>query len=140
MEQKHKAERITGKEKLAQYRKAILEKQKLDNELPQGEGPLNRDANPKHPPGQRIVTNWPVLDLGVQPKIQLEDWSLTISGLVDRPKMFSWDAFMSLPQVEDVSDFHCVTSWSRLNNRWGESDLWISQITAESFQPQNLFI
>ena len=26
---------------------------------------------------------------------------------------------MSLPQVEDVSDFHCVTSWSRLNNRWG---------------------
>jgi len=132
MEQKHKAERITGKEKLAQYRKAILEKQKLDNELPQGEGPLNRDANPKHPPGQRIVTNWPVLDLGFQPKIQLEDWSLTISGLVDNPKMFSWDDFMSLPQVEDVSDFHCVTSWSRLNNRWGESDLWISQITARS--------
>ena len=26
---------------------------------------------------------------------------------------------MSLPQVEDVSDFHCVTSWSRLNNHWG---------------------
>jgi len=57
--------------------------------------------------------------LGVQPKIELEDWSLTISGLVDSPKMFSWDDFMSLPQVEDVSDFHCVTSWSRLNNHWG---------------------
>ena len=26
---------------------------------------------------------------------------------------------MSLPQVEDVSDFHCVTTWSRLNNHWG---------------------
>lgn len=25
---------------------------------------------------------------------------------------------MSLPQVEDVSDFHCVTSWNHLNNRW----------------------
>ena len=104
----------------------------MDNELPQGEGPLNRDGNPKHPPSQRIVTNWPVLDLRVQPKIELEDWSLTISGLVDRPKMFSWDAFMSLPQVEDVSDFHCVTSWSRLNNRWRESDLWILQITTRS--------
>ena len=23
---------------------------------------------------------------------------------------------MSLPQVEDMSDFYCVTSWSRLNN------------------------
>ena len=41
----------------------------MDNELPQGEEPLNRDGNPKHPPGQRIVTNWPVLDLGVQPKL-----------------------------------------------------------------------
>ena len=85
------------------------------------------DVNPKHPAGQRIVTNWPGLNLWVQPKIELEDWSLTISGLVDRPKMFFWDDFRSLPQVEDVSDFHCVTSWSRLNNHWGgESDLWIS--------------
>ena len=25
---------------------------------------------------------------------------------------------MRLPQVDDVSDFHCVTTWSRLNNRW----------------------
>ena len=25
---------------------------------------------------------------------------------------------MALPQVEDVSDFHCVTSWSRLDNHW----------------------
>ena len=25
---------------------------------------------------------------------------------------------MSLPQVEDVSDFHRVTSWSRLDNHW----------------------
>ena len=26
---------------------------------------------------------------------------------------------MALPQVEDVSDFHCVTTWSRFDNRWG---------------------
>ena len=25
---------------------------------------------------------------------------------------------MALPQVEDVSDFHCVTTWSRLDNHW----------------------
>ena len=110
MEQSYNNKRIAGKEKLAKYRKAILDKQKWTNELPQGEGPLNRDGNPKHPPGQRIVTHWPVLDLGVQPKIEVEDWSLTISGLVNKPKMFSWEDFISLPQVEDVSDFHCVTS------------------------------
>ena len=118
MKKSYNQKRITGKEKLAKYRKAILEQKKWDNELPQGEGPLNRDGNPNQPPGQRIVTNWPVLDLGFQPKIDEEDWSLTVSGLVENPKMFSWEEFMALPQVEDVSDFHCVTSWSRLDNHW----------------------
>ena len=33
--------------------------------------------------------------------------------------MFSLDDFMSLRQVEGVSDFRCVTLWSRLNNHWG---------------------
>ena len=109
---------ITGREKLAQYRKAIQDKQKWEGQLPQGEGPPNRDGNPKIPPGQRVVENWPVLDLGVQPKIELEDWSLTISGLVKNPKMFSWKEFMAFSQVDDVSDFHCVTTWSRLDNNW----------------------
>ena len=118
MKKSYNQKRITGKEKLAKYRKAILEQKKWDNELPQGEGPLNRDGNPKQPPGQRIVTNWPVLDLGFQPKIDEEDWSLTVSGLVENPKAFLWEEFMALPQVEDVSDFHCVTSWSRLDNHW----------------------
>ena len=80
MEESYNSKRISGKEKLAQYRKALYEKQKWNNELPQGEGPLNRNGNPKIPPGQRIVTNWPVLDLGFQPKIEEEDWSLTMLG------------------------------------------------------------
>ena len=114
------------KKSLHNNRKVIFEKQKRDNELPQGEGPLNRDGNPKHPPGPKIVTNsGQFLIWGVQPKIELEDGSLTISGLVDSPKMFFWEDFMSLIQVEGVSDFHSVTSWSRLNNHWG-ADLWIS--------------
>ena len=39
-------------------------KHKWGGELPQGDGPLNREGNPKHPPGQRRVEKWPVLDLG----------------------------------------------------------------------------
>ena len=38
MEQNCNNKRITGKEKLAKYRKAILDKQKWTNELPQVEG------------------------------------------------------------------------------------------------------
>ena len=87
-------------------------------DTPVGEGPLNRDGMPKIPPGQRATDKWPVLDLEVQPEIPLNDWNLTIPGLVEKPAMFNWEQFMSFPQVEDVSDFHCVTTWSRLDNHW----------------------
>jgi hypothetical protein len=30
----------------------------------------------------------------------------------------SWDDFMALPQTEDTSDFHCVTTWSRMDVPW----------------------
>lgn len=112
------SKRIKGREKLIQYRKALQENQKWEEGVPMGEGELNRDGNPKNPPGQRIVENWPVLDLGVQPELDEDTWDLTISGLVKNPTMYTWEEFMALPQVDDVSDFHCVTTWSRLNNRW----------------------
>ena len=86
--------------------------------MPMGEGPLNRDGMPKIPPSQKPTDRWPVLDLGVQPEIPLDSWSLTLSGMVEKPQMFSWDQFMGLPQAEDVSDFHCVTTWSRMDNHW----------------------
>ncbi len=70
------------------------------------------------PPGQRLVETWPVLDLGIQPDVPLSDWRLTIDGAVERPVTLDWAAFMALPQSEDVSDIHCVTQWSRYDNRW----------------------
>jgi DMSO/TMAO reductase YedYZ molybdopterin-dependent catalytic subunit len=85
---------------------------------PQGAGPPNRHGMPKLPVGQHQVRNWPVLDLGEMPDVPLETWRLEVGGLVENPFSLTWDQFLSLPQVEDVSDFHCVTSWSRLDNRW----------------------
>ncbi len=29
-----------------------------------------------------------------------------------------WEQFNALPQFEDVSDFHCVTTWSKFDCRW----------------------
>ena len=40
-------------------------------------------------------------------------------GLVAHPVTLSWADFHALPQVEDVSDFHCVTTWSKYDCRWG---------------------
>lgn len=71
------------------------------------------------PPGQKLTTGFPVLDLGVQPEIPLEQWALTIDGVVEKPTTLSWAQLNALPQVEDVSDFHCVTTWSKFDCRWG---------------------
>ena len=70
------------------------------------------------PPGQKLVTNWPVLDLGVQPDIKLQNWRLRIGGLVENPVAFTIDEFTDLLHEDSVSDIHCVTSWSRFDNRW----------------------
>ncbi|MGP0630325.1 sulfite oxidase-like oxidoreductase [Nitrospina sp. 32_T5] len=112
------SKRIRTREAMIQYQKARQEGKEWTGEVPMGEGPLNRDGMPKTPPGQNVTDRWPVLDLGFQPEIPLENWSLTLSGLLDYPATFNWEEFNKFPQVEDVSDFHCVTSWSRLDNRW----------------------
>jgi len=70
------------------------------------------------PPGQREVKNWPVLDLGIQPEIALDQWELTIDGLVAHPTTWGWAQFKSQPPFMDVSDIHCVTAWSRYDNHW----------------------
>ena len=70
------------------------------------------------PPGQHLTQGFPILDLGVKPEIALKDWRLEIGGLVENPKTFTWEEFNALPQFEDVSDFHCVTTWSKFDCRW----------------------
>jgi DMSO/TMAO reductase YedYZ molybdopterin-dependent catalytic subunit len=85
---------------------------------PKGDGAPNRHGMPKLPVGQLEVKNWPVLDLGDQPKVTTDTWKLEVGGLVENALRLSWDQFLALPQAEDVSDFHCVTTWSRYDNHW----------------------
>jgi DMSO/TMAO reductase YedYZ molybdopterin-dependent catalytic subunit len=81
-------------------------------------GRAARPESERLPPGQRRVDTWPVLDLGVQPEVPLDRWRLTVDGLVEHPVAWDWDAFRAAPQVSDTSDIHCVTAWSRYDNRW----------------------
>ena len=37
------------------------------------------------PPGQRLVTDFPTLDLGIQPEVPLDKWALQIHGRVENP-------------------------------------------------------
>lgn len=70
------------------------------------------------PPGQKLVTNFPVLDLGVRPDVPLEKWELKIHGQVEKAVTLKWEQFLALPQFKDVSDFHCVTTWSQYDMGW----------------------
>jgi DMSO/TMAO reductase YedYZ molybdopterin-dependent catalytic subunit len=85
---------------------------------PEGTGPANRHGMPRLPVGQHEVRNWPVLDLGEQPEVATRDWTLEVGGLVENPFALDWAQFLALPQVDDTSDFHCVTTWSRYDNHW----------------------
>lgn len=98
--------------------KLIESKQKWarDGRLLTGSADLRR-AN-RLPPGQRLVQNWPVLDLGVQPDIPTSIWRITIDGLVDNPTVWKWGEFTDEPMVRYRSDIHCVTAWSRYENDW----------------------
>jgi DMSO/TMAO reductase YedYZ molybdopterin-dependent catalytic subunit len=80
-----------------------------------------RHAQPEDqrlPPGQHLVRDWPVLDLGVQPEVPLDRWSLRVFGEVEEQLSLDWPAFTALPQTDSVSDMHCVTTWSRYDNTW----------------------
>src|ERR1700745_3669444 len=75
-------------------------------------------AEGRLPPGQSLTLKWPVLHYGSVPQFAAAKWDFKISGLVEQPVGLTWKEFRALPQTEVTSDFHCVTRWSRLDNRW----------------------
>jgi DMSO/TMAO reductase YedYZ molybdopterin-dependent catalytic subunit len=81
-------------------------------------GRITRPDTDRLPPGQHLVKNWPVLDLGQQPRVSPAQWKLDVRGLVNHPTTFDWGAFQALPLSEMRSDIHCVTTWSRYDNNW----------------------
>ncbi len=86
----------------------------------QGTGPPNRHGMPRVPVGQTPTApgKWPVLDLGVSPNVTPESFELRVTGACRRETRLGWVDLLGLETVEDTSDFHCVTGWSKLDIRW----------------------
>jgi DMSO/TMAO reductase YedYZ molybdopterin-dependent catalytic subunit len=102
-----------SKERYIEAKQKWAEKQKAAGFKPRAVASTDR-----LPPGQRLTTGFPVLDLGIQPMLPPSRWSLTLNGLVEKPTVLTWEQFNALPQIEDVSDFHCVTTWSKYDCHW----------------------
>ena len=71
------------------------------------------------PPGHTWTPGFPVLDLGVHPPFDPNTWSFRVYGEVENPMSFNWAEFQKLPRSRQISDFHCVTTWSKMDVRWG---------------------
>jgi DMSO/TMAO reductase YedYZ molybdopterin-dependent catalytic subunit len=65
------------------------------------------------------VGGWRIYTIsGSMPVFDRKAWQLEIGGLVARPRSFTYDELLALPQVHQVSDFHCVTGWTVRDVRW----------------------
>jgi DMSO/TMAO reductase YedYZ molybdopterin-dependent catalytic subunit len=80
--------------------------------------PPDADVAHRVPPGQTLTEKWPVLTYGLTPRVDPRRWTFRCFGLVDQDVSWTYEEFMKLPRVQLTSDVHCVTRWSRLDNRW----------------------
>lgn len=77
--------------------------------------PSDRDRTP---PGQILTRKWPVLHYGQVPRVDPATWQFRIWGAVEEPVTLTWEALHALPRLDVLCDMHCVTRWSRLDNRF----------------------
>lgn len=72
---------------------------------------------PSLPPGQIETKRFPIVGERA-PGEAIEDWSLTVTGLVTRSVTLMLDDYLALDHRELIFDIHCVTSWTRFGARF----------------------
>lgn len=78
----------------------------------------NRDRDPRLPPGQTLVEDWPVLSAGVTPKIDPDEWAFEIKDETGTEHKWNWAEMQALGLEDITVDIHCVTHWSKLAMSW----------------------
>ncbi len=76
------------------------------------------DTANRVPPGQYLTTKFPVLTYGPVPRFNPQTWDFRVVGEVEEARRWNYQEFRALPRSSMVADFHCVTTWSRLDNVW----------------------
>ena len=70
------------------------------------------------PPGQHLTADFPVLQAGPTPRIDLDDWRFTIRDERGAEHVWTWAQLKLLPSERLTVDIHCVTTWSKLDTKW----------------------
>jgi len=77
-----------------------------------------QEGGEKLPPGQYLVTDFPVLSAGPTPRVDTRRWELSLRTETGQVTTWDWAAFQRLPSENITVDLHCVTKWSKLGTRW----------------------
>jgi hypothetical protein len=63
--------------------------------------------------GHVVYDEWPERTVDRQDiESILASWTLTVDGLVERPRTLTFAELVALPRLDLVMDFHCVEGWS----------------------------
>ena len=76
------------------------------------------ESSAELPPGQHLTADFPVLQAGPTPRIDLDDWRFTIRDELGAERSWTWAQLKLLPSERINVDIHCVTTWSKLNTKW----------------------
>ena len=55
---------------------------------------------------------------GTYPSMPLDEYQLTVNGLVSAPITLDWESIRKLPATTETVNFQCVTGWSVPNVKW----------------------
>ena len=80
--------------------------------------PPPTETRERLPPGQYLTEDFPVLQFGPTPRIDLAEWRFTLRDGVRPLKSWSWETFNALPRTRWQGDIHCVTKWSKFDTAW----------------------
>ncbi|NPB08301.1 MAG: sulfite oxidase-like oxidoreductase [Aquificae bacterium] len=79
---------------------------------------VKKDKN-RLPPGQKWIKAPVVYDVVSNlPDWDMEKYRFRVWGEVEEPLELTYEEILSLPSVELVADFHCVTGWSVKEIHW----------------------
>jgi DMSO/TMAO reductase YedYZ molybdopterin-dependent catalytic subunit len=81
------------------------------------------------------VGGWRIYTIsGSMPIFDERSWQLEVSGLVGKPRTFTYQELAALPRSHEIRNFHCVTGWEVKNVRW--SGVRLSQLL-DLVEPQS---
>lgn len=85
--------------------------------ITRGFGGRRSERDPRLPPGQTLVSDWPVLSAGPTPDVTEADWRFTLRT-ENGDRHWTADQMRALGMEDITVDIHCVTHWTKLEMPW----------------------